>query len=71
LTAVAGHDHGARARAQWPTWSAATEATFTTTQDFTKLKVTEIAYNPPDAGAVNGSELEFAELKNIAPSRST
>ena len=47
------------------TWSAIVEATFFTPQDFTKLVVTEINYNPPNLGAVSGDELEFIEMKNI------
>ena len=45
-------------------WSALTEAVFYTPQDFTKLLVTEIMYNPPAFGAVSGDEFEFLELKN-------
>lgn len=41
------------------TWSAMTSATFTSAQDFSTLKVTELMYNPPD-----GQEFEFLELKN-------
>ena len=47
------------------TWSAIVEVTFYTPQDFTKLVVTEINYNPTNLGAVSGDELEFIELKNI------
>ena len=47
------------------TWGALDQATFFVTQDFTKLVVTEINYNPPANGAVSGDELEFLELKNI------
>ena len=47
------------------TWSAINEATFYTPQDFTKLVVTEINYNPPASGAISGDEFEFLELKNI------
>ncbi len=46
------------------TWSPITEATFTATQDFSKLKVTEIMYNPPDMGVIASDQLEFLELKN-------
>ena len=45
-------------------WSAAVTAVFYTTQDFTKLLVSEIMYNPPDIGATTGDNLEFLELKN-------
>ena len=47
------------------TWSAIDEATFYTPQDFTKLVVSEINYNPINLGAVSGDEFEFLELKNI------
>ena len=46
------------------TWSAIVEATFYTVQDFTKLIVSEIMYNPPPMGLVSGDELEFLEFKN-------
>ena len=46
-------------------WSAIDEATFYTPQDFTKIVVSEINYNPTDLGAISGDELEFLELKNI------
>jgi hypothetical protein len=45
-------------------WSAVTEATLYPAQDFTKLLVTELMYNPPDVGATPGDEFEFLELKN-------
>jgi hypothetical protein len=45
-------------------WSAVVTAVFYTTQDFTKLLVTEIMYNPPDIGATTGDNFEFLELKN-------
>jgi len=44
-------------------WSALTEATFYIVQDFSRLAVTEIMYNPP-AGVFPGDEYEFLELKN-------
>jgi hypothetical protein len=47
------------------TWSAIVEATFFTAQDFTKLVVTEINYNPTSLGTVSGDEFEFIELKNV------
>jgi hypothetical protein len=47
------------------TWSAITEATLYPAQDFTKLLVTEIMYNPPDVGVTPGDEFEFLELKNV------
>jgi hypothetical protein len=43
------------------TWSPITEATFYTPQDFGKLIITEIMYNPVPAGA---DDFEFVELKN-------
>src|SRR5262249_43925298 len=45
-------------------WSALIEPTFYTAQDFSKLLVSEIMYNPPALGATPGDELEFLELKN-------
>ena len=45
-------------------WGALDRATFYVTQDFSKLAVTEINYNPPALGAVAGDEVEFLELKN-------
>lgn len=45
-------------------WSALVEATLYPAQDFTRLLVSEIMYNPPDVGATPGDELEFFELKN-------
>jgi len=45
-------------------WSALVEATFYTVQDFSKLLLTEIMYNPPSIGLVSGDEFEFLELKN-------
>jgi hypothetical protein len=46
-------------------WSALTEATFYPPQDFSKLALTELMYNPPDLGAIPGNNLEFLELKNM------
>jgi hypothetical protein len=46
------------------TWSALMEATFYVQQDFAPLAITEIMFNPPGAGAVNGDEFEFLEFKN-------
>ncbi len=45
-------------------WSALTDSTFTAPQDFSKLKVTEIMYNPPDFEGLDGQEFEFIEMKN-------
>jgi hypothetical protein len=46
-------------------WSAVVTAVFYTPQDFTKLVVSEIMYNPPDRGATTGDNFEFLELKNV------
>ncbi|MEO8426230.1 MAG: lamin tail domain-containing protein, partial [Verrucomicrobiota bacterium] len=48
-------------------WSALNEAGFTIIQSFTELLITEIMYNPPSFGGANGDDLEFIELKNVAP----
>src|SRR5436189_3178273 len=48
-------------------WSAIVEATFYTLQDFTKLKLTEIMYNPPGTTNLDGDNFEFLELKNTGP----
>jgi hypothetical protein len=45
-------------------WSAIVEAIFQPPQDLSKLLLTEIMYNPPDIGLVDGDEFEFLELKN-------
>jgi len=45
-------------------WSALNEAQFYPPQDFTKLQLSEIMYNPPRFGNVDGDEVEFLELKN-------
>jgi hypothetical protein len=49
-------------------WSALNEATFTVIQAFTELLITEIMYNPVSEAGVDGDELEFIELKNVAGS---
>jgi hypothetical protein len=46
------------------TWSALAEAVFYPPQDFSKLALTELMYNPPVLGAIDGDEFEFIELKN-------
>jgi hypothetical protein len=46
-------------------WSPLMKATFFTSQDFSKLLVTEIMYNPPAFGTFAGDEFEFLELKNV------
>ena len=45
-------------------WSALVEATFYPPQDFSKLALSEIMYNPPPLGTNVGNNLEFLELKN-------
>src|SRR5206468_1404869 len=45
-------------------WSALVETTIFVQQDFTKLLVSELMYNPPAAGLVSGDEFEFLEFKN-------
>jgi len=45
-------------------WSAITEATFYTIQNFSGLIVTEIMYHPPPFGAFSSDDVEFLELKN-------
>lgn len=46
-------------------WSALNEAAFTIIRNFRELMITEIMYNPPAVGNVDGDEFEFLELKNI------
>jgi hypothetical protein len=45
-------------------WSALTEAAFYPPQDLSRLALTEIMYNPPALGLIDGDEFEFLELKN-------
>jgi hypothetical protein len=45
-------------------WSALVDATFYPPQDLSRLALTEIMYNPPAIGLVDGDEFEFLELKN-------
>ncbi len=45
-------------------WSALARAVFYTPQDFSRLAITEIMYNPPREGTNDGAEFEFVELKN-------
>jgi hypothetical protein len=47
------------------TWSALNEATFNIIRTFRELLITEIMYNPPAVGAVDGDEFEFIEFKNV------
>jgi hypothetical protein len=46
------------------TWSALSQAQFYPPQDFSKLQLSEIMYNPPKSGLVDGEEFEFLEMKN-------
>ncbi|HXI50920.1 MAG TPA: lamin tail domain-containing protein, partial [Candidatus Saccharimonadales bacterium] len=50
------------------TWSALVEATFYPPQDLRGLQLSEIMYNPPKFGAVDGEEVEFLELWNSSDS---
>jgi len=47
-----------------PNWSAVIACVFYTTQDFTKLIVSEIMYHPLEIGPTTRENLEFLELKN-------
>lgn len=49
-------------------WSALNEAQFTIARSFSELLITELMYNPPRFGEVDGEELEFVELKNSGTS---
>lgn len=49
-------------------WSGTTVATFYPPQGIQMLRVTEIYYNPPGAGLVDGDEFEFLELQNTGAS---
>ena len=46
-------------------WSAIVETEFYPPQDFSRLQLSEIMYNPPKFGSVDGDEFEFLEVKNI------
>jgi len=46
-------------------WSAIVEAEFYPPQDLARLQLSELMYNPPKFGSVDGDEVEFLELKNI------
>lgn len=50
------------------TWSALNEASFFIIRTFSGLLITEIMYNPPAIGDVDGDEYEFVELKNAGGS---
>jgi hypothetical protein len=49
-------------------WSAVVEAQFFTPEDFSKLQLSEVMYNPPKFGGVDGEEFEFLELCNTGNS---
>ncbi|MFY0626901.1 MAG: lamin tail domain-containing protein [Reichenbachiella sp.] len=46
-------------------WSPLLDLNISLDDNLENLKITEIHYNPQDEGLVNGSDLEFLELKNI------
>jgi hypothetical protein len=48
-------------------WSALNQAPFYPPQDFSRLQLSEIMYNPPKFGSIDGDEVEFLELKNTGP----
>ena len=50
------------------TWSALHELILTSSQSLNPLRITEIHYNPLDAGETSGNEFEFIELKNTSTS---
>lgn len=45
-------------------WSAIVEGLLSPPQDLSKLQLTEIMYNPPATGLIDGDEFEFLEFKN-------
>ncbi len=47
------------------TWSALVEAEFKIIRTFKELMITELMYNPPAFGNIDGDDLEFIELKNV------
>jgi hypothetical protein len=49
------------------TWSPLVEAAFYPSQDFTRLRITELMYHPPGSNSVSGDQFEFLELKNTGP----
>ena len=55
----------ARVRGADGAWSALNAADFQLIQNWTDVQVTELMYRPPNAGSVNGDDLEFLELKNV------
>ncbi|HWN93725.1 MAG TPA: lamin tail domain-containing protein [Methylomirabilota bacterium] len=56
---------------RWSVWSLPVEVTPSPRDTVsilrTNLVFSEIMYNPPGAGAIDGDEFEFLELKNIGP----
>jgi hypothetical protein len=50
-------------------WSALNQAQFYPPQDFSKLQLSEIMYNPPKFGSIDGDEVEFLELTNTGTNR--
>ncbi len=46
------------------TWSALTEAQFTTPSPFDALQVTEVMYHPPPGASLNADDYEFIEIRN-------
>jgi hypothetical protein len=46
-------------------WSALVEAQFNIIRTFKELMITEIMYNPPAVGNIDGDNFEFIELKNV------
>ncbi|MGB0386237.1 MAG: PA14 domain-containing protein [Ardenticatenaceae bacterium] len=54
----------ARIKSGGSTWSALHEGAFVLSQDWSTLKITEIHYNPPNEGAIDGDDLEFVEFKH-------
>jgi hypothetical protein len=46
-------------------WSALVEADFKIIRTFKDVMVTEVMYNPPASGNIDGDEFEFLELKNV------
>ncbi|MFY0607618.1 MAG: lamin tail domain-containing protein [Cyclobacteriaceae bacterium] len=49
-------------------WSALLETELIVETNYEPLKITEIHYNPLDANGIDGSELEFLEIKNTGSS---
>ncbi|HKX61044.1 MAG TPA: chitobiase/beta-hexosaminidase C-terminal domain-containing protein, partial [Verrucomicrobiae bacterium] len=46
------------------TWSALVSAVYYPPQDLSRLSLTEVMFNPPGLGLLDGDEFEFVELKN-------